>query len=44
MSFFGVVGQCRKSASASELGAPHDDRMCGGLGYKQVGGVRVAHL
>lgn len=44
MVFFGVVRQGRKSASASELGAPHYDRRCGGLRYKQVSGVRVTHL
>ena len=44
MIFFGVVRQSRKPASASELGAPHYDRRCGGLRYKQVSRVRVAHL
>ncbi len=44
MIFFGVVRQRRKSASASELGAPRYDRRCGGLGYKQVSGVSVTHL
>lgn len=42
--FLGVVGQSRKSASASELGAANDDRRGGGLGNEQVGWVRVAHL
>lgn len=44
MIFFGIVGQSRKSASASELGAPHYDWQCGGLRHKQVSGVRVTHL
>lgn len=42
--FLGVVRQSRKSASAPELGAPHDDGRRGGLRHEQVGGVRVAHL
>lgn len=44
MIFFGVVRQSRKSASASELGAPHYDWQCGGLRHKQVSGVCVTHL
>ena len=44
MIFFGVVRQSGKSASASELGATHYDRRCGGLGYKQVSRVGVTHL
>lgn len=44
MSFPAVVGQGRKSASAPELGAAHDDWGRGRLRYKQVGRVRVAHL
>lgn len=44
MTFFGVVRQSGKSASASELGATHYDWRCGGLGYKQVSRVGVTHL
>lgn len=44
VTFFGVVRQSRKSASASELGAPHYDWQCGGLRHKQVSGVCVTHL
>ena len=44
LSFLGVVGQSRKSASASEPGTANDDWRGGGLGNKQVGWVRVAHL
>lgn len=44
MVFLAVVGQRREPASASELGAAHDDRGRGRLGHEQVSGVRVAHL
>lgn len=44
MVFFGVIGQGGESASASELGAAHQHRGRGGVGYKQLGGVSVAHL
>lgn len=44
MSFLAVVGQGRKSASAPELGASHDDWGRGRFRYKQVGRIRVAHL
>lgn len=42
--FLGVVGQSRKSASASELGTANNDRRGGGPGNEQIFWVRVAHL
>lgn len=44
MIFFGVVWQSGKSASASELGAPHDNRRRGWLGHEQVSWVSRTHL
>lgn len=44
MAFFAVVGKGRKSPSAPELGAAHDDVCCGRSGDIQFRGVRVTNL